>query len=281
MPRTYGNICSFTTAAPKSQYSRQMTGSTRNISHKMVKEVEGHRVRGGVPGARGFAGVDGKAPPIVVAIAHQMGCHGEQISNQVAGELGLPVFDRRALQSVAERVDLQTEVVWSASEQSRRRLEQYLASHLRVKGVRPDETVRQLVKAVVALWHNGPCILVGHGCVHLVPKADALIVHLMASEEFRVQAIVDRMAVSFEEARQVVQRMDEERNVFHEQHFALHVDDPQHYDLTLDTASLNIDGCAAVIIAALRAKFRGQEICKGQHELPKDLRRSALDSGRG
>ncbi|MFH1130654.1 MAG: cytidylate kinase-like family protein [Pseudomonadota bacterium] len=201
-------------------------------------------------------GVDGnkwETPPAVIAAAHQIGSNGEHIAKQVAGMLGLPIYDRQVLQFVAQHTNLDVD---ESDKTKKGLLEKHISSLSRQKNLYQDEYGKALTRAVVALWERGPCVLVGHGCIHVVPRDYSLAVHLVASEEFRIRTMAERLGVPLEEAQQVVVRTDDERALFHKLHFGAHVDNPLEYDLTIDTTGFTVEACATVIITAMRSKFK-------------------------
>jgi cytidylate kinase len=193
--------------------------------------------------------------PNVVTVSHHLGSNGAAIAAAVAEQLGVPLYDREIVRHIAETANVQVETVETLDQHVQTRLEEYITALLRESNFHPSDYLRYLTRTVGALWEHGPCVLVGHGCVHLVPRTNALAVRVVAPATVRIKCVAERERIDVEEARRLVQRTDSERHAYHRKNFNADCEDSKYYDLILDSSGFDVAGCAAVIAEAFRRKF--------------------------
>lgn len=211
--------------------------------------------QGGEPGPRAERAPGPHVPAHVVAIANQMGANGRHIGERVGKLLGLPTYDREIMQHIADTAHVSVTTVETLDEHARNRLEDYITSLLREQTFDASDHLRTLSRIVVALWEHGPCVLTGHGSVHLVPREYALCVRLVAPQEIRIERVAASGRFPPQEAKRRVQASDAEREAFHRRYFNANIHDPLLFDLVLNSGYLDDGSCAEVIARAYRARF--------------------------
>lgn len=194
-------------------------------------------------------------PPCAVVMSHAIASYGMAIATQVGALLGIPVYDREILEHISRSAKVQLATVETLDERARNRVDEYMASVFREKNYDRDDHMRNLGRAVAALWQHGSCVMVGHGCVHLVPRTHALAVRTTAPFEERVRRLMLVADIDLAEARERVRRTDAERAAFHRRFFNVDVETSLLYDVVLDTRYLDITGSAEVIALAYRQRF--------------------------
>lgn len=207
--------------------------------------------------------------PNVITIAHALGANGVVIAERAGAILGMPVFDREIVTHIAERADIRVETAASLDERARGRVTDYLSSLQRERNFDHDDFTRHLVQTVAALWEHGPCLLLGHGCVHVVPRSHALSIHITAPEWIRLARVAPRLDLHRDAILRYLQRNDAERIEFHRRAFGVNVDDQGNYDLVLDSSAFDVEGCAGVIVEAYRRKF--STVASYNHDRPARL----------
>jgi cytidylate kinase len=191
----------------------------------------------------------------VVAIGNMMGANGRAIGKRVGKFLDIPNYDRDLLRTIAETAHISVRTIETLDEHARSRVDDYLAGLMNEKSFDMDDYLRLLTRVVVALWRHGPCVMTGHGCVHIIPRDCSLTVRLVAPLDLRVQRVASCGSLSLAEAKKRVLAADLERETFHHRHFKVNLRDCLLYDLVLNTAFLDDDACGRIIAAAYRNKF--------------------------
>ena len=71
----------------------------------------------------------------------------------------------------------------------------------------------------------------------------------------RTARIASRDALSKDDARAKILRIDGERVAFNKQHYGADISDPSHYDLVVNAGTLGIEGAADLTVRAFRTRF--------------------------
>ena len=193
--------------------------------------------------------------PNVVTIATAVGARGSTVARLVGEALGIPVYDREVVQHIAQTAHVQVATVETLNQRARGRIDDYLASLFRERNFDQGDYLKVLTRTILALWEHGPCVIVGHGSIHLVDRRHALMVRTIAPEADRIQRMMDTAGLGREEARSEVRRIDAERASFHERFFHAQLADPLQFDVIVNTSALGVNDSAALIVDAFRRKF--------------------------
>jgi cytidylate kinase len=78
---------------------------------------------------------------------------------------------------------------------------------------------------------------------------------MVAPIETRIQRIADKARLSVDAARVEVERIDRERVKAVHRHFGYDVNDPLSHDLIINTAAINVEAAAEIVIKALERKL--------------------------
>ncbi|HEY3352454.1 MAG TPA: cytidylate kinase-like family protein [Polyangia bacterium] len=193
--------------------------------------------------------------PDAVCISNSFGAQGAVVAALVGERLQLPVYDREIVAHIAQTAHVHVETVETLDQRALSRIDDFVTALFRERAFDLNDYVRTLTRTVAALWGHGPCVLVGHGAVHIVPRDHRVAVRVVGAVPDRVRRVMALKGLDEKEARRLVQRTDAEREGFHRRGFGAWVDDPVAYDLIVNTSSLPISVCATVIVDAYRAKF--------------------------
>src|SRR5208283_3322733 len=112
-----------------------------------------------------------------------------------------------------------------------------------------------LKQIVLTLGHQGDVVIVGRGARYILPSQFGLSVRMIAPIEVRVRRVADKTRLSLNAARIEIERVDRERAKLAHRQFGHNVADPLNHDLTINTAELNIETVAEVVITALQQKL--------------------------
>jgi cytidylate kinase len=198
--------------------------------------------------------VDGS--PIALVISYAPFAGGESIADRVASRLQLPHHDQDIVEHIASSAHVHLETVESLDRHVQGRIDEYIASLFHEHNFDRGDYLRLLGRTVVALWEHGPCVISGHGAVHFVPRDHGLAVRLTAPAEVRAERLAQEREIELPHAQRELQRADSEQEAFHRRFFGVHVDNPDHYDLIIDTSRLEPDAAAALVSHAFQLRFR-------------------------
>lgn len=201
----------------------------------------------------------------VVTIARQLGAGGGAVADRLAEVLGWRLLDRALVERIAAEMNVAPEQVEACDERVEsfvERLGMYLSEGFPevlptpvAPPLSPERTARAARRIVSAVVDEGPAVIVGHGaqCV-LREHPHALHVFLHAPLAHRVERLRRRDGVGAEEARQRLDRSDENRRGYVREHFGRDWLDPTLYHLCVDTARFGVEGTVDLVRIALERR---------------------------
>ncbi len=191
----------------------------------------------------------------VITISRQMGSLGCQVADEIARCLSYRVFWREVINEAAIRAGVPEVALATIDE-------------LDLLGLRPSPDARKAYHAAVheimmELTREGNVVIVGRaGQVILRGKPDVLHVRVYAPLELRIARITRKYNVSPEAARAQALASDKARTLYLKRYYQARWDDPDLYDVMINTEHLGAEEAALVICKALeqgaRADHRGQ-----------------------
>jgi cytidylate kinase len=200
---------------------------------------------------------------VIVTISNEYGTRALSVAKLVAAELGYEYVDQQLPIVVAKRLRVTAEEV-EAAEDSARTIGERLLSGLEVATpeVMPNlgETfdaacLREVQSAVREYAASGNVVLIGRGAgVILGRRPDVLRVFMYAPRDWRVHTIMEMFGKNEHVAATEVDRIDRARRAYLRDWYGVDFGNPQIYDLSIDTATFDVDGSAQIVLAAVRAR---------------------------
>lgn len=183
----------------------------------------------------------------VITISRQMGCPGCEVAAEIAHCLNYRVVWREVINEAAIRAGVPEVALATIDE-------------LNLLGLRPTDEELKAYHAAVReimneLYDEGDVVIVGRaGQVILREKQDVLHVRIFAPFELRVVRTADRHGISIENARKQVRTSDQTRTRYLKRFYDAKWDDPQLYDLLINTAKIPTIAAAHIICKALEQR---------------------------
>ncbi len=180
----------------------------------------------------------------MITISRQYGSLGNITANTLGERLGYRVVMRALINQAASAAGA-PEVALAVIDE------------LGLLGLSPTEQDYQAyihaVKAVMLeLAEQGKVIIAGRGGqVVLAGRPDVLHVRFVAPVELRVARIAERHAISLHAARAQVKASDRQRRIFLRRFYNIDANDPQLYDLVINTANMTAQTACNLICTAL------------------------------
>ena len=184
-----------------------------------------------------------------ITISRQMGSLGRQVGELVAKKLGYRLVWRDLINQAAGRARAPEVALATIDE-------------LDLFGLRPGvKEVRAYHDAVGEVVHElaeqGEVIIVGRaGQVILHGAPDVLHVRIYAPFDLRVERIAKQQDISLEMARGQVQTSDESRRRYLKRYYHARWDDPDLYDVMINTAELDLPAAVNILTEAAAGRFQ-------------------------
>jgi hypothetical protein len=218
-----------------------------------------------------------------VTISAGYGAGGSIVAPEVARRLGLPVLDRAISSRVAAL--LQVTVPEAEGGEIRRPLVDRvlglftpLAGGLLCAGTdaAPPEAVpppddaalfRQQAEAIMSEALAAGAVILGRaGAAAFRSRPDVLRVRLFGPPEARIAQASRIENVDAPTARQLLPEVDRARAQYVRRLYGVGINDPDLFDLQLDSTALPLAACADLIVSAYRALDRTRTLISGRNE---------------
>ncbi|MFH0882296.1 MAG: cytidylate kinase-like family protein [bacterium] len=184
-----------------------------------------------------------------ITISRQYGCpawtFAEEIARRLNQRLGSDdyvIYDKKLLEWITANQAIETDLVDSLNEKRRGELEDWVVSLI---SGRPSEwsVFKGLAKAVRGLALHGRAILIGRGSAQLTRDLPGgLHIRLIAPPEWRLSALEREWPNRAENVTMdTLLRLDRDRESYVRKYTGVNPNDPEHYDITLNTARLSVD----------------------------------------
>jgi len=156
---------------------------------------------------------------------------------------------------IAKKANVRRRLIESLDERDQSTIQGITGQLLTGQEIDQSEYLGLLKQIVLTLGHHGDVIIVGRGARYILPGQFGLSVRMVAPIESRIRRIADNARLSLAAARFEVERVDRERVKWVRRNFGRNVADPLSHDLTVNTAEINVEAAAEVVITALQRKL--------------------------
>ena len=231
----------------------------------------------GMPGARSLdelverqvrlweAEARAKAPPPrgpCIAISRQPHAGAREVGRRVAELLDYGLFDIEIVDRIARELGVQRKLVAGLDERVSSGIDRYVADAFRRRPITESDYLRAVVRTVATLGERGSAVIIGRGSPYILSAQHALRVLVVAPRPARVARLAELHGIPSEDAAERLAVEDEEREAFLRRDFKVDPNDPTLYDLVVNTATLPLEACAALVIDALRRRFPAQRAAR-------------------
>lgn len=197
----------------------------------------------------------------IITIGRQCGSGGHTIGKRVAEQLGIPFYDKKLVQIVAERSGLSEETIQQHGEYhthsflyniatkgySAYASSQYSAGNRQDMRL-PDQINAYQTELIQELADKGPCVIVGRCADYILhERIDCLHIFISADLPDRIRRVIAEHRVDAAAAEGHIIERDRKRANYYK-----HLTDQvwgmaKNYDLCLNSSRLGIDLCTGLI----------------------------------
>ena len=175
-----------------------------------------------------------KSETHVVTISRNFGSLGKIVGKLLADTLEVRCCDRYILQEVARRADIDEELVRILDEHVSHIDEHWWSPLITKNTFSYEDYYKYLVKTVFSISLRGG-VIIGRGANLILGAERAFRVRIVGSAQKCAERVAERENISFEEALQKVHDVDQERAEYIRKLYETDIDDPQAYDLVLNS----------------------------------------------
>lgn len=189
-------------------------------------------------------------PKPLITISSQHGSGGSAIANQVAYRFNYTLFLKNVLELLRDNPEFQKRMRESVDNDPARELNHQADS---ICGDRAE--YRPLVETVLNISWLGGIVIVGSAANFIVGPNRGLHVRVVGSVDSRIKKLSNDGRLDIEQAKADIARSDSEQEDFVHKLLNRSIDDPQAYDLVINTDWIAADQAVMVIANASMEKF--------------------------
>jgi cytidylate kinase len=178
----------------------------------------------------------------LITISQNLGSGGKEIAQLVAKGLNLNLFDDARLQKEALDSGVRTEDLKHLNEKMPNLFD-------RILGTNPDVYIDVMESVVYEVSKRGEGVIIGH-CSQMLLRdfSCALHVRINASEEKRIDTLMQEKNLTRKNAEKLIRKSDSQLNGFFKYAFHMDLGDPSLYDVILNPEKLSNEAVAKFII---------------------------------
>ncbi len=150
---------------------------------------------------------------LVITISRRFGTGASLIAEELSKQLHIPVYDKAYIEHELQENTFATET----------------------------EVIRDLAKE--------PCIILGRCASEILTgQPNVFNVYVVADKEDRIRRIMSKEALSYEDAKEMLDQNDRARAAYYNEHTGKLWGDVNNYHMILDTSKLGIENCADIMV---------------------------------
>ena len=190
----------------------------------------------------------------VITINRELGSGGRSIGEKLAKRLCVPFYDKALIQQLKEKYGLSTEEIerlkgqqhnwWADFKRSLKLMPSYAApQYISGKTAMPDFLITDDIfqaetEILKGIADDGSCIIAGRSGFHIFrDHPNHLSILIQASMDYRVSRLMKKQSISAEEARKIIDEVDEGRENYVKKYTGSSRYDTRNYQLVI-----NVDG---------------------------------------
>lgn len=195
----------------------------------------------------------------IITISREYGAGGRPVGRMIAERLGIPFYDKKLVEQVAEESGFAPKFIEEHGEHApSKSVFSYAFAPQGVPGVMNGQSTSDYLwniqcSVILHLADQGPCVIVGRNADYILKdRKDVLHVYLHADTPFRVARITESYGDSEKNPETLLQERDKRRRLNYQHYTGRTWGVSQNYDICLDTGTLGIEQCADIIVHAVQ-----------------------------
>ena len=205
-----------------------------------------------------------KAKVHVVTVSRDFGSMGKLVAQLLADTLEVRCCDRFILQQVAQRANVDEELVRALDEHVSKINGHWWQHFLQKDAFSYEDYYRYLVKTILSISRSGG-VIVGRGANLILSENKVFRVRITGSVEQCAKRVAGREQMGIEESRKLVREVNNERAEYIQMLYGTDINDPSAYDLILNSDRYNRVQMVELIMDAMK---------KAGYKIPDDAQKS-------
>lgn len=184
---------------------------------------------------------------LIISISREFGSGGRDIAKKVAEDMGLELYDRNMLEEIAEKMNIEPEVLEDIDEKPRNKL---LSRRVKGHSNSMEENLAQMqFEYLRRKADQGESFVVVGRCSETILKdREGLVsIFIVGDKETKINHTMEKFGISHEEAVIKSERHDRSRRRYHNHYSDFKWGDSRNYDMCINSSRLGMEGTAGII----------------------------------
>lgn len=193
----------------------------------------------------------------IITISREYGSGGSVVAQRLAQKLGgnWRIFHEEIVNEIAKEARLEKKLIREIDEKHVPLIEELTEDFFGKRYMTLRSYSKHLLKILSVIGLRGNAIIIGRGAQFLFPSA--IRVRVIADIEDRIKVIMKFKRVSEKRARQLIDKIDAERNEFNKSLYNHDQRKAHHYDLVIKISeTLTIDDAVKIILTLTKSRFK-------------------------
>lgn len=201
----------------------------------------------------------------VITIARGYGSGGKTIGKELAKILDVPCYDREILQMASDDSGISEELFHQSDEKVAPSIFNVKKGVYKGGLIPPEDSdfvsnenlFNYQAKIIREKAMEESCIIIGRAADYILRTfSNTVSVNVQAPLDVCIATIVERQSLSAKEAERKILKINKYRSDFYSHYTGLKWNDPNNYDITLNSARIGMDRCAQAIINFTEFKLK-------------------------
>ncbi|MCD7773892.1 MAG: cytidylate kinase-like family protein [Ruminococcus sp.] len=192
---------------------------------------------------------------MIISIGREYGSGGHEIAQKLSEKLGIAMYDRNMLESIAEYKGVDYSELQKYDEAPRNKL-----MTRTIKGMsssHEDNIAHMQFDYLKDKAENGESFVVVGRCAETVLKDYEGLVSffVLGDKESRIQRIARVRNMSYDEAKSAVSRHDRSRKFYHNRYSDVKWGDSRNYDITINSSKIGVNEVVNILLDYIDKRF--------------------------
>lgn len=198
---------------------------------------------------------------LIITFGRQYGSRGKELAGILAKKLDLPIYDEDMIKLASKELDIDENILKKDEEAPRNELVHALTAGSMFAAKEYEASTSDKMfdiqsQIILDLAKKSSCIIVGRCSNYVldqakIPTTDIFVV---ANLEDRIKHIAERDKLSYEKAKQHVNKTEKKREAYFNYYTSYEWGNPQYYDLCVNTSNKDMDELAEHIAGYIDLK---------------------------
>ncbi|MBQ3657192.1 MAG: cytidylate kinase family protein [Bacteroidales bacterium] len=198
--------------------------------------------------------------PLVITIARMHGSGGHEIGQKVAERLGIKFYDKEIINKTAETLGISKKDVEDKDQFiSNASFLEYIITDNGISKEKfsgRDGAIFLEQSRIIKEAAMESCVIIGRCADYILKdRPCCLNIFIRSNEDFAVKMVTGRTQLSENQAREVIRIKNRARANHYEKYTGLQWQNPDHYDIVINTAKIGIDTSVDLICNAVKVFF--------------------------